>query len=135
MPAFFYSRDLAYRAPFGAVEQGTPVTLRICMPRDWGCHGAYLAVDRDGLPPVELPMGWDGMCGDSHEWWRIVYIPQEPGLYWYGFRVEVALGGGYLVRQPDGTASYSPDRDGTRWQLTCYEKAFATPDWLAGGIL
>ena len=135
MPAFFNSRDLQYRAPFGAVEQDTPVTLRICMPRHWGCHAATLLVDQDGMPPCEVAMVWAGMHGADHEWWEVTYTPAAAGLYWYGFRVEVALGEGYLTRRADGTAVYSPDEDGTRWQLTCYERGFTTPDWLAGGIL
>ena len=135
MFAFFNSRDTEYRYPFGAVEQNTPVTLRVCMPRDWGCHSATLLVDRDGMPPMEIPMNWSGMRGDRHEWWSITYTPTEVGLSWYGFRLGVAMGEGYLTRRADGTAVYSPDRDGTRWQLTCYEQGFTTPDWLAGGVL
>ena len=135
MPAFFNSRDLQYRAPFGAVAEGTAVTLRVCMPRDWGCRGAALSVSRDGTPAEQYPCRWESMCGDTHEWWRVEFTPAEAGLYWYAFHVEVALGSGWLVRQQDGTAAYSPNVDGPRWQLTCYEAGFATPDWLAGGIL
>ena len=135
MPAFFNSRDLQYRAPFGAVAEHTAVTLRVCMPRDWGCCTVALSVVRDGLPAEEYPCTWAGMCGDSHEWWRVTFTPDTAGLYWYAFRLEVALGSGWLVRQSDGTAAYSPNVDGPRWQLTCYEADFTTPDWLAGGIL
>lgn len=135
MPAFFNSRDLQYRAPFGAVAENTVVTLRVCMPRDWGCRSVMLSVMRDGQLPEEHTCRWDGMNGDSHEWWRVELAPAEAGLYWYAFRVEVALGSGWLVRQQDGTAAYSPNVDGPRWQLTCYEAGFTTPDWLAGGIL
>lgn len=135
MPAFFNSRDLQYRAPFGAVAENTVVTLRVCMPRDWGCHGVALFVVRDGQLAQEYSCRWDGMNGDSHEWWRVEFTPSEAGIYWYAFHLEVALGSGWLVRQADGTAAYSPNVDGPRWQLTCYEAGFTTPDWLAGGIL
>ena len=135
MSAFFDSRSTEYRAPFGAVPEHTPVTFRVCMPRDWGCHAATLLVNRDDRPPVEIPMAWAGMRGNSHEWWAISYTPDVAGLYWYGFRLGVAMGEGYLTRQPDGTAAYSPNLDGARWQLTCYEAGYTTPDWLAGGVL
>ena len=135
MPAFFNSRDLQYRAPFGAVAERTAVTLRVCMPRDWGCHGVTLSVMQDGLPTQEFSCAWEGMCGDYHEWWRVDFAPTTAGLYWYAFRVDVAMGSGWLVRQADGTAAYSPNVVGTRWQLTCYEAGFTTPDWLAGGVL
>ena len=135
MPSFFNSRDLQYRAPFGAVAENTTVTLRVCMPRDWGCCSVALSLMRDGLPAEEIPCRWEGMCGDSHEWWTIRYTPDAAGLYWYSFHVEVAMGSGWLIRQADGTAAYSPNVDGPRWQLTCYEAGFTTPDWLAGGVL
>ena len=80
MPAFFNSRDLQYRAPFGAVAENTAVTLRVCMPRDWGCHGVALSVIRDACPPEEYPCTWDGMCGHDHEWWRVVFTPDAAGL-------------------------------------------------------
>lgn len=135
MPSFFNSRDLQYRAPFGAVAERTAVTLRVCMPRDWGCSAVCLSVMRDDLPAEEISCRWEGMCGDSHEWWTVTYTPTEAGLYWYAFHLEVAMGSGWLIRQADGTAAYSPNVDGPRWQLTCYEAGFATPDWLAGGVL
>ena len=135
MPAFFNSRDLQYRAPFGAVAEHTAVTLRVCMPRDWGCRAVTLSVLQDDGPEQVIACAWDGMCGDAHEWWAVRFTPDRAGLYWYAFHVEVAMGDGWLVRQADGTAAYSPDEEGTRWQLTCYEAGFTTPDWLAGGIL
>ena len=105
MPAFFNSRDLQYRAPFGAVAEHTTVTLRVCMPRDWGCSGVSLSVWQDEQLATEHALCWEGMCGDSHEWWRIDYTPATAGLYWYAFHVTVAMGSGWLVRQADGTAA------------------------------
>ncbi len=135
MPALFDSRDLTYRAPFGAVAEGTAVYFRICLPRCWGCHGAQLLVERDGLPPEQFGMFWAGMAGDDHEWWDIRYTPTAAGIYFYGFRVELAMGDGWLIRQPDGRAAYSYTADRPLWQLTCYERGFTTPAWPAGGIM
>ena len=105
MPAFFDSRDIQYRAPFGAVATNTAVHLRVCMPRDWGCSRVALTVQTEGLPLETADMFWAGMRDDTHEWWEIHYTPAEPGIYWYGFYVQVAMGAGWLVRQPDGTAA------------------------------
>ena len=135
MPPLFDSRNTAYRAPFGAVAENTSVFFRICIPRSWGCHGAFLLVERDGLPRRQMGMYWAGMEGDDHEWWDIHYTPSRAGVYWYGFQVELALGTGWLVRQPDGRAGYSYVSTGPLWQLTCYEADFKTPDWLAGGVM
>ena len=135
MPAFFDSRDRRYRSPFGAVGTGTAVHLRVCMPRDWGCSRVTLTVLPDGCHTQEMDMYWSGMADDFHEWWEIHYTPVAPGIYWYGFHLQVAMGEGWLVRQPDGSAAYSPSKTGPRWQLTCYEAGYTTPDWLTGGIM
>ena len=135
MPAFFDSRDPQYRSPFGAVCTGTAVHLRVCMPRDWGCSRVTLTVQTEDSLPREMDMYWAGMADDSHEWWELHYTPAEPGIYWYGFHVRVAMGQGWLVRQPDGTAAYSPSKSGPCWQLTCYEAGYTTPAWLRGGIM
>ena len=97
MPAFFNSRDLQYRAPFGAVAEDTAITLRVCMPRDWGCHAVTLSVLRDDGIAEDYPCRWEGMRGEHHEWWRVEYTPHAAGLYWYNFRVDVALGSGWLM--------------------------------------
>ena len=135
MPQLFDSRDRAYRSPFGAVAENTMVLFRVCIPRDWGCHGATLCVQPQDKPCHELGMFWAGMADDTHEWWDVRFAPEQAGVYWYGFRLELALGTGWLIRRPDGTAAYSHTQDTPLWQLTCYEAGFTTPDWLAGGVM
>ncbi len=135
MPELFDSRDLSYRAPFGAVAVGTEVLFRICLPRNWGCHAASLLIEQDDRPEQYNGMFWAGMCGDDHEWWDVRFTPTEAAAYFYGFQLELALGTGWLVCRPDGRAEYSYVTRSPRWQLTAYEAEFATPDWLAGGIL
>ncbi len=134
MSVLFNSRDPLFRSPFGAVEEGTPVFLRVRLPRDWGCSGVKLTITRDARPQELWDMYWAGMADADHEWWDIHYTPTAAGIYWYGFQLTLALGTGWLVRQPDGTAAYSYESAAPLWQLTCYEKDFATPDWLTGGI-
>ncbi len=135
MPALFDSRDTAYRSPFGAVTAGTEVLFRICLPRDWGCRAARLVVEPDGQPPQHSEMFWAGIADDDREWWDVRYTPPAVGIYWYTFRLELALGSGCLSRRGDGTAAYADGTEPSRWQLTCYAADLTTPDWLAGGIM
>lgn len=134
MPALFDSRNTFYRTPFGAVPIHTEVYFRICLPRNWSCHAATLVVNRDARHPIYREMFWAGMAGDSREYWDVRFTPDEAGLYWYAFRLELEGNTAWLTRQPDGTATRSTT-DGARWQLTGYETDFTTPDWLAGGIM
>lgn len=129
----FNSRDISYRAPFGAVAEHTAVRFRLRLPREWRCCAAwFLHCEDNGLTQ------WDGMfwnaVEDGDEWWDCHYAPPRAGLYWYGFAVDTAEGRRYLTCLPDGTAATSESM-GAMWQLTCYEQGFTTPDWLAGGIM
>ncbi len=130
----FSSRDSRYRSPFGAVGDHTPVHFRICLPRDLACRGAFLVVCRDGAMDEYHGMFWAGMEGDDREWWECHFTPETPDLYWYGFALETDGGKRYLSLERGGCAQLS-DRLEWRWQLTCYDRAFTTPDWLAGGVM
>ena len=129
----FNSRDIRHRAPFGAVAERTPVLFRLRLPREWRCSAAWLLRCEDNGLTEWDGMFWAGVDG-SDEWWECHYAPPTAGLYWYGFAVDTADGRRYLTCRPDGTAVVA-EREGAMWQLTCYEAAFATPDWLAGGIM
>lgn len=142
LQALFDSRDERYRSPFGAQPAGKTVFFRILLPREWGCTGARLCVRQaaedvekaEEFSPVRSSMFWAGMEGTDREWWDVRYTPAVPALYWYWFELDTARGLRTLGRLPDGTAEPA-DGDAPRWQLTVYDPAFVTPDWLAGGIL
>ena len=130
---FFNSRDIRHRAPFGAVAEGTSVQFRLRLPREWRCRAAWLLHCADSGMIQWESMFWAG-SEDDRERWECHYAPPTAGLYWYGFAVDTENGRRYLTRRPDATAAVS-DREGAMWQLTCYERGFTTPDWLAGGIM
>lgn len=133
MAPYFASRDIAYRAPFGAVEAGVAVHFRILLPRFWGASAAYLLVSAAGQPERRDGMFWAGQPDEHHEWWEVHFTPETPDIYRYGFEIIRSDGRAFLVATPDGTADVWR-KEGPRWQLTCYEKDFRTPDWLAGGV-
>lgn len=134
MRPLFNSRDIQYRKPFGTVAEETAVLFRVCLPREWHCHAVHLLRCEDGGLTQWDGMFWAGMEGDDREWWECHYTPDKAGLYWYGFAADSERGREYLTCRPDGTAEVSNEM-GRLWQLTCYEKGFTTPDWLAGGVM
>lgn len=131
----FDSRQEQYRSPSGAVEEGTSVFFRICLPRALQCTGAVLTVRADDAPHEQTQaMFWAGMEGEDHEWWDCHDTPAASGLYWYRFTLDTRQGRRFLNRRPDGCAAVET-APGECWQLTCYDKGLATPDWLAGGVM
>ena len=57
----FSSRDIRYRAPFGAVEEKTEILFRICLPRSLACHGAFFVCRTDSGMDRQDGMFWAGM--------------------------------------------------------------------------
>ena len=134
MPAYFDSRHIAYRSPFGAVSAGTAVLFRICLPRSLRCTGGHLRLHKDNGETILHDLFWAGMEGTEWEWWDCHFAPAAADLYWYDFTLCTAQGELFLTHLPDGKAALSAC-EGSCWQLTVYAKDFATPDWLSGGVI
>ena len=129
----FHSRLSCHRSPVGAVEEGTPIHFRICLPRNLGCRAAYLCIQTDGNAGTDdSSMFWCGMEGRDHEWWECHYTPHTAGLYWYRLRVDTNTGNLPLGRGEYGEGVLGSD---AMYQLTVYQKGFTTPSWLRGGIM
>ena len=128
----FNSRSRKYRDPLGAVADGTSIHFRVTLPRELGCSAAHLIIQREGGQIQVLDLFWCGMNGNSQEWWECHFTPEEPGLYFYHFEVRTHRGSQRLSRGFAGDGIFGGNN---QWQLTVYDKAFQTPDWLEGGIM
>ncbi|MEE1065841.1 MAG: glycoside hydrolase family 13 protein [Acutalibacteraceae bacterium] len=80
-----------------------------------------------------IEMQWDCMQGDSEEWWKVTFTPDESGLYGYRFEYDTPWGTSRIYNAGDGIGKIRDNGD--MWQLTVYDKDFETPDWLKGGII
>lgn len=128
----FNSRSRKYRDPVGAVAEGTPIHFRITLPRELSCSAAHLVIQREGSDTQVLDLFWCGMNGNNQEWWECHFTPGAPGLYFYHFEVRTHRGSQRLSKGFAGDGIFGGNN---QWQLTVYDKAFQTPDWLEGGIM
>ncbi len=132
----FNSRETEYRNPTGAVPFGTTVHFRIILPRDLKCSGAVLALKDDLYGDTHVyGMFWAGMVGDDHEVWECDAKIDRVGLYWYHFGMDTCYGRRYIMKGYGGEGYLALSENEPRFQLTCYESDFKTPDWLPGGIM
>ncbi|MBQ2846657.1 MAG: glycoside hydrolase family 13 protein [Clostridia bacterium] len=129
----YNSRLTYHKSPFGAVREGEEIVFRIVLPRSLCCTGASLVIEADCGNPELLSMTWDGMEGYDEEWWRVSFVPEKKGLYWYHFAVAQKDGGNVITRFDNSTGRLSAD--GERFQLTVYSKDFETPDWIKGSVI
>ena len=132
----FNSRDMSYRYPTGAVPSETSMYFKIILPRDLHCSGAVLAMKDDLYGDTKVQgMFWAGMVGDDHEQWECHITIERVGLYWYHFGLDTQYGRRYIMKGYGGEGYLAMSDCEPRFQLTCYDKNFKTPDWLPGGIM
>lgn len=132
------SRDPAYRNPGGAVTYNTPVTLRLrSKANDLTGAKVRLWNDRNDTQSL-LPMTKVASDG-TYDWWEAV-VPGSPiaTIYYYRFIAEDHTLRSYYEDDAKRTGgvgqAYSSSPD-ISWQLTVYDPAFTTPDWVKNGIM
>ncbi|MDR0531615.1 MAG: glycoside hydrolase family 13 protein [Oscillospiraceae bacterium] len=129
----YQSRSTLHKTPFGAVAAGTEITFRLVLPRELGCQGLWLCWgDYDGAWANCEEFEWEALQGDWEEWWQCRLKVEEPGLYRYRFSYDNRQGGGWIGNEGGGIARAGEE---SYWQLTVYEKEFALPQWVSGGIM
>lgn len=136
MPIPFDSRKDYYRSPFGAVEQGTSIHLRVLIPHHFSTSSVEMCVKYDDDYNWNFyNMFWHGYFDDQTEIWECDFIPDRIGLYWYGFKLHTNEGVRYIVPSDPYQISTIEHSPGRSWQITCYKKGFETPSWPVGGVM
>jgi len=131
------SRDPLYRSPTGPVPAGTPVTLRFRAAQNdlTGVQVRLWDDRRDTQTLYDMTLASsDGL----YDWWEITLpASSQPTIYWYRF---IPRDGSAVAYYEDDDArtgglgqpfASSPDNS---WQLTIYDPAFQTPDWVKNAI-
>ena len=124
------SRNPEFRNPQGAAPCGHELRLRVATE---GLDRVWLRTwwqDAEAKTPM-LPDGRGGFeC--------VVLLPEKPGLLWYFFIGEDYYGRQwYLGNAEDGLGGEGllMDREPESFQVTVYDPAYQTPDWLRNGMM
>jgi glycosidase len=139
------SRDPLFRSPGGAVPTGTAVTLRL-RAADGDLTAARVRVwnDRTNVqtfyPMTKVATGVT-LPNDAalYEMWEATLpASPDPTIYYYRFIVEDGTATAYYEDDNARTGGWgqtfgsSPDNS---WQLTHYDPAFQTPDWVKNAVI
>lgn len=127
----YNSRDSLYKSKFGAVASGESLKLRLLLHLDAKVHDAFLCIRRDKDVVVRHKLTPKDLIED----YRVyeIDISFDEGLYFYKFSYTSDYGEFHVTKNEDGLGIVW--NEGDWWQLTCYDKAYTTPDWLKGGLI
>ena len=125
------SRNPLYRSQFGAVAANTPLRLRLLLSNEARVSSAFLHICRDGEQPFDVKME-PADALDEYRFYECEVTFGE-GLYWYSFFYDSDYGRMFVTKGAHSLGIVSPD--GECWQQTVYERDYATPDGIKGGII
>jgi cyclomaltodextrinase len=147
------SRDLADRAPFGAVPAGT--TIGFALNADPGVESATLVLETRRLegnqdvleyqPLARVPMRRE-VGTDGRERWRASYGFTQPAVvgYWFAVRIDGVEYAYQNNRDPlhwtrekgsNGVGSVDVARPSPRrYRMTVFDPAFTVPGWAADAV-
>ncbi len=120
-----------HKSIIGAAAAGTPLRLRVLLPRSFRVTHVDLVITRDERPDEYRPMNWES-TDNVNEWWFIDTAFDEPGAYFYRFEYDTAWGR-TLIRRVGISQSGSIDGGG-EWEQFVYPSDMRTPDDFDGGI-
>ncbi len=132
------SRDTLYRNPAGAVSTGTPVTLRLrAASGDLTEARVRVWDDRNDVQQI-VAMSLVADDGTYESWQATLPGSSQPTIYWYRF---IAIDGTATAYYEDDDArtggwgqTYGASPDNS-WQLTVYDPAFQTPNWVKNAVI
>ncbi len=127
------SQDPLYRFPRGAMPCGETVCLRLLAPKDAKCTLRFWHGHKERLTPM-APIR---ETGENALFEARYVLPAEPDVLWYAFLIERDGRTLWYGNQEDGLGGVGrlTDWHAKGYQLTCYDPAFQTPDWMRDAVV
>lgn len=124
MNILFNSRDTADKTPFGPLRAGEECRVRVRIPVS--CEAAEVTLMTDTRQEPLFPAGTEG----EYDVFRGGFRWEEPGLYFYFFRIRDKNGTYELFRRGQGTNI----GEGERWQLSVLPRDYHVPESFRGAV-
>ena len=132
MRILFDPQKKQFKEPFGCVNVGQDCTLHIHIPTSVAAtEVAVLFQTQDGRPYREVALAQEKILG-AYAVWGGTFRLSEPALLYYYFRITGRTGSFRLFKEGDADTNMEA---GDKWQLTCLDPDFTTPDWAKGATI
>lgn len=131
--------DSLYKYPFGAVEEGTDVTVRMHAQKGDLQYARVLVrntnTNRSDLYNMEK-VSTIIVNEEEVDIWEATFTPDEIGVYGYKFIAGDGDTTKYYVEDGnEGKTGTVGDKNGLFFQLTVYDKDYETPDWMKEAVV
>ena len=131
MRILYDSKQLQFKTPFGTLTPGQSCTLHIHIPHTVQAKSVEIILQaEDGRQVQTATMEYAKKMG-AYEIFKGSFAIENPGLYFYFFRIHSRTGSFRLFKYGDDTNMEA----GALWQISCIPADFTTPDWAKGAVI
>jgi len=131
MRILYDSKNLIHKSPFGCLKQEENCHISIHIPSSCNTAGARLCFEREDGFSASFPMK-KVLEKDGYDFFDVDFSLTECGLYFYFFKIETPDSSFDLFKFNSRDTNIA---EGAKWQLTCYDKAYKTPDGFKGKVM
>lgn len=134
---FHDSHELFFRNPFGAVPQGTSITIRLKVDTNFACGKVDLRLWKRESGEIIIEMKVESRCAGYDVYKAEIEASMDTGLMWYYFIIHCGDRIYYYGNNEEslGGEGRLYDHPSQSYQITVYKSGFKTPDWFKNSIM
>ena len=126
----YNSKDLTYKTPFGVLTPGQECQMTVAIPKSCRTTKVTLVIRRENGQWYR-DVAFTAMTEvDPYEHHRVKFSLEEPGLFFYFFRITTQNEEFGLYKYGDDTNM----EDGGLWQLSCISTDYPVPEDFQGRV-
>ncbi len=131
MRILFDSKQLIHKDPFGTLVPGQNCTLRIHVPSNVQANRVECVMQHpNGTEAFVLALEYQMKKG-AYDIFGTKFSLDQPGLFFYFFRISNRQGSFRLFKQEDRTNMEAGDL----WQVSCVPAEHTVPEWAMGATM
>ncbi len=131
MRILFNSQKIEYKDPFGALVPEQECILHMQIPATVKTTAAECVFTHENGERCRTVSMTFLKTRGVYDVWQCRFRFEQPGLYFYFFRITGHTGTFRLFKQGEDTNMEAGDL----WQISCIPASFTTPDWAKGTVI
>lgn len=130
MRILFDSKNEYFKKPFGCLKTDEKCEMKIKIPKNCETQRCYVIIEGTDGFLMQLPMFVTEHDGE-YDVYSTFFTISHYGLYRYYFKVETRISTFNLYKYGSCDTNIA---EGSKWQFTCYDKNYKTPDDFKGRV-
>lgn len=126
----YNSKQLQYKTPFGVLKPEEICRMTVSVPISCRTQSVELVIEEENGKPYRNVMFTEVEAEEPYEHHRVEFALEEPGLYFYYFRIQTEGSIFRLFKYGNDTNM----EDGAKWQLSCVSEKYPVPDDFQGRV-